>query len=417
MSDDEGAYGGASGQGRVSSAPGYFPMSADLPGQLTRSPSVSSVGSATSKRRRVVDDDGDDVVMEEDKIADLRLLRDQIKRLVQGDPSKISKSTQKSLLEKWTMAEDLLMNTIVENKLMRKEIALLREFKERPAPVPAPQMRSFADALKTSAKIPVPVTIPRPKPNVVILRPTPDGPIKTADEVKSYFVKEALPELKGVRIRNVRRVRNEGLLLETDRESDLRKVRERVDAGLKDVKVEEPKTIGPKLIIFGVPNDIKDDDLANDVYYRNINPDVMTVEDFCKGFQVRYRNIAKDRVSSGRANVVVEVNGAIRRLLLSGDRIYIDFGSHHVRDFDMVTRCYRCLSFGHVAKNCRSKDSTCRHCSEVGHQIGDCPSKNSPPKCRNCFIKGKDASHSISDGCCPEYARAVIAQRQKISYQ
>ena len=56
-----------------------------------------------------------------------------------------------------------------------------------------------------------------------------------------------------------------------------------------------------------------------------------------------------------------------------------------------MTQCYNCQSFGHSAKNCRSKQK-CLICGE-SHFHKRCPNKEAKkPKCVNC--KGpRDASY------------------------
>ena len=69
-----------------------------------------------------------------------------------------------------------------------------------------------------------------------------------------------------------------------------------------------------------------------------------------------------------------------------------------------VTQCFNCQSFGHSAKNCRSKQK-CLICGE-SHSHKGCPNKEArKPQCANC--KGP---HVASYKGCPEYKKQAFRQ-------
>ena len=69
-----------------------------------------------------------------------------------------------------------------------------------------------------------------------------------------------------------------------------------------------------------------------------------------------------------------------------------------------VTQCFNCQSFGHSAKNCRSKQK-CLICGE-NHSHKRCPNEEArKPKCANC--KGP---HIASYKGCPEYKKKAFRQ-------
>ena len=74
-----------------------------------------------------------------------------------------------------------------------------------------------------------------------------------------------------------------------------------------------------------------------------------------------------------------------------------------------VTQCFNCQSFGHSAKNCRSKQK-CLICGE-SHSHKGCPNKEArKPKCANC--KGP---HVASYKGCPEYKKQAFRQNVLIN--
>lgn len=62
------------------------------------------------------------------------------------------------------------------------------------------------------------------------------------------------------------------------------------------------------------------------------------------------------------------------RRLVSAGRLRIGMVSCRVRIAATKLRCFRCLTFGHTAKECSGPDRTecCRHCGETGHKAASC---------------------------------------------
>ena len=70
----------------------------------------------------------------------------------------------------------------------------------------------------------------------------------------------------------------------------------------------------------------------------------------------------------------------------------------------LVRQCFNCQSFGHSAKNCRSKPK-CVICGE-SHSHNGCPKKEAKqPKCANC-----SRPHVASYKGCPEYKKQAFRQ-------
>ena len=78
-----------------------------------------------------------------------------------------------------------------------------------------------------------------------------------------------------------------------------------------------------------------------------------------------------------------------------------------------VTQCYNCQSFGHSAKNCRSKQK-CLICGKSHFHKG-CPNKEArKPKCANC--KGPHvASYKGCTECKKQAFRQHVGNNQKAS--
>jgi hypothetical protein len=77
-----------------------------------------------------------------------------------------------------------------------------------------------------------------------------------------------------------------------------------------------------------------------------------------------------------------------------------------------LVQCFKCCSYGHIAKNCRAK-SRCGHCSEP-HETRDCGQKTQK-SCAACKALGhKKTDHKAWDELCPVRVAARTALRAKL---
>ncbi|KAE9542319.1 hypothetical protein AGLY_003446 [Aphis glycines] len=106
--------------------------------------------------------------------------------------------------------------------------------------------------------------------------------------------------------------------------------------------------------------------------------------------------------------VVLAPSASVRGLLASG-RIKVGMVSCRVRLSDQKSRCFRCLAFGHMARDCSGPDRTlcCRRCGEAGHKAASCCAT---PVAAQEFAKlvGAAASNSSSRSSSPRLALRVI---------
>lgn len=74
-----------------------------------------------------------------------------------------------------------------------------------------------------------------------------------------------------------------------------------------------------------------------------------------------------------------------------------------------MTRCYRCMGFGHQASSCNGPDRSrlCRKCGEEGHMARDC---NNKAQCMLCK-KGEGNSHATGGFHCPVYKLAASEKK------
>ncbi|KAL7724943.1 hypothetical protein ACLKA6_002307 [Drosophila palustris] len=81
------------------------------------------------------------------------------------------------------------------------------------------------------------------------------------------------------------------------------------------------------------------------------------------------------------------------RKALSAVLLKVGWVRCRLRERVNITKCYRCLEFGHLAKQCRSevdRSKLCRRCGKDGHLAKDCKEE---PQCMFCKGKGSDWKH------------------------
>lgn len=103
----------------------------------------------------------------------------------------------------------------------------------------------------------------------VVVKSMDGGREMTSEEVRERVMKHVKPELS-VRVKAVRKVRNGGLAIETVSERERKMIQECVEFGNIGLKVELPKRIGPKVIIYDVPNGVNENVFMNELYERNL---------------------------------------------------------------------------------------------------------------------------------------------------
>lgn len=91
---------------------------------------------------------------------------------------------------------------------------------------------------------------------------------------------------------------------------------------------------------------------------------------------------------------------------LAAGKVKIGWTICRLREAIKPKMCFRCMDFGHMAKDCKNEDRSkrCRRCGGEGHIAKDC---NKDPQCMLCKARGKPAPHITGSSRCPKFRSAT----------
>lgn len=95
--------------------------------------------------------------------------------------------------------------------------------------------------------------------------------------------------------------------------------------------------------------------------------------------------------------------------LLKTGTIEAGWAKWRVEEKIIVTKCYKCLKFGHVSGVCKEQEMSeqpCYKCGRTGHRANTY--ENEP----RCYVYGEDG-HEAGKITCPEYRRVMAIERRK----
>lgn len=268
---------------------------------------------------------------------------------------------------------------------------------------------SFADMVKGTKSL----IRPQATSSVAIY---PSDNTKTSEETKNLVQKIVCPEEMKLKVRGLRKIRNGGVIISTETKDDIQKLKQTVERSTTGLTVDEPQKRKPRILIIGVPTDLAEKEVFKCIYEQNIVDilPTLTKETFLTAVKLSHKSGKRDADS---CNYIVEVPASVRKALVNQNRIYINWTSCPVRDFTLVTRCFKCQQYGHASKTCKSATSSCGHCGAEGHATQECSSKEEPPKCATCKRYKKPHNHKTGDSECPARKAAEYRYINSIDYE
>lgn len=125
------------------------------------------------------------------------------------------------------------------------------------------------------------------------------------------------------------------------------------------------------------------------------------------GEEISVDDIVLRRTYGETQSAVLSVSEDTAKKLLDGRKLKVGWSVCGLREKVSLTKCFRCLEFGHIARNCKNEDRSklCRKCGKEGHIAKSC---NNDPCCMFCIGSTPEkAKHIACTNRCPFYRRAL----------
>ncbi|KAL6419252.1 hypothetical protein ACFW04_011482 [Cataglyphis niger] len=171
--------------------------------------------------------------------------------------------------------------------------------------------------------------------------------------------------------------------------SDIKKIKAHPGLAETGLMIRENMKLNLRLI-YGVPADMSTKEIENKLLAQNLS-DVATND-------VKVVYIFTPKQDRRITSSIVEVTPAVRRTLLECGWIYLHYSACSFAGHVRIVQCYRCLSFGYIAKDCKDKAS-CGHCAGV-HEMKNRKNRDQPIKCLNCERHHVSHGDLVHYGCC-----------------
>lgn len=407
--NNDGSIAGSRKGGETGSSAAGSRAGIEVDVSIAGSRSGRSVVDSNQRKRRKADSDEEQTSGAEwgqvDKI------RRELTAFVLGEGNKVNKSAAGFILEAFGCMEGIVQD------LLERNARLEGRLHER-GDLESVLYRATVSPVKTyaTATVAAPVSTGKrgqPTNNILIVRPENEADMSSSEDVKKEVVKMLQPRLSHIRVRNIRKLKDKSVVVELASEQEARQVEDEIGRNVR-LKAKKPTTIKPRMILFDIDKGMEEQAVMNEIYEKNLRNRGVAKEEFNDNVSVIFRTGKKD---SNLTNYVVRVSGRIRRIMLEAGRVFVRWGSHRVRDFISVTRCFKCQAFGHVQKTCRRDKVVCGHCAQEDHEFRDCPEKGKSPSCYNCRLRKKPHDHQVTDRKCPEYVRAMEIFKGSIDYE
>lgn len=227
------------------------------------------------------------------------------------------------------------------------------------------------------------------------------GKIIVKAEGKSYA--ELLKRLKnnvnieqaGIDIKRVKRTQKGDLLLEVRDKEKAMELKESINRNLEDVSVIQ-KTNEVTLHITDIDGDIEENELKEEIKKNN--------KDNGDNIQI----LALRQMRNGNKAATIKAERKIAEGLLKTGKIRIGWVQCDIRKRIQITRCFRCLGYGHRTGDCQGEDRSdlCIKCGKKGHVAKDC---NNPPYCTTCNKDGHRADQMV----CPTFRKLINQESRK----
>lgn len=309
--------------------------------------------------------------------------------------------------------QNLLVNSAKVNATKEMKELFKNNEKTEKAQIATPSI-SYREATTRGVTNSVGARIVRPevksKKHKIIIKPTADcAGIKSSEDTKKVLMKNKASDY-GIKVDRVVTLRDNSVLIESSCASIL-KIGESEAFQKTKLAATPVNKNWPRMQILDIPENETADNIKRDLQKQNL-PTTVPKEFIGKMFKFGKKN-------GSTTSWIVELHPAARSHFVKIGRIFTEWRSHTIRDFLLVSRCYHCQRFGHIAKYCKSPKQ-CGFCASTEHEGKDCKSKTNKGahKCANCLRSGaKDSNHHAASEVCPILKHRMQEQLDATMYE
>jgi hypothetical protein len=260
---------------------------------------------------------------------------------------------------------------------------------------------------------------------------TPKDINTTSNDLRKIIKEKINTTTINIGINLIKNISKGGILLECDSNEDINKFSQHLNETVRNLaEIKIPTKKSPKMIIYNLSNDITKEELIEAIPKQNpLIADLLSKSRNIES-QIKFKFFTKSNFKDCK-NAVIEVPPELRKLLINLNKINIVWSKCSVKDYIIIMRCFKCLSFGHLSKdkegnNCCKNDIRCSYCAE-DHSFKDCTKNYSQNHntCINCInhnVKTKNQkfhyniNHSAMDKNCPVFKYVENQIKSKTNY-
>jgi len=273
-----------------------------------RSGSVCSKRSDTSaKRNRMADGDSDYM----DDMSCVRMIGSKLRKYLFTESNQISKSASEFILNCASEYEEQMMRLLGKKEKLQGRLDECARRTE--SNVIGTKSYANASENKHESVVRSDVNVYRKvkeRSHVVMIRVKDKNAKMTSEQVKDKVMRDVSKTLN-VRVKAVRKIRSGGIAIETASENKLRKLVECGKFNEIGLKVEFPRKIGPKLIVYDVPNEMMNEEFMSEMYDKNLKGRV-TLNEFKERVKIINRNSRKGAICG---NVILEMSKRVKEII------------------------------------------------------------------------------------------------------
>lgn len=275
----------------------------------------------------------------EKELKRMRMIGSRLRKFLFAEANRISKGASEFILNSVSEYEEILVRMSNKNERLSGKLEVCEERVSANVAMPT-TYASVTGMNKKSERGSVFLKPERVKERsyAIVVKGMNDNEKMSSEQLKEKVLRDVSKDLD-VRVKAMRKTRSGGVVIETVSEGEWKKVRECKKFEKLGLKVDLPRKIGPKVIVYDVENEMTNDEFMNALYVKNLKEYVTENE-----FKTRVRVVSRtSKKGMNVGNVIVEVSAQIKKRLCDSGRVYVKWKSFKVREFMSVMRCYKCL--------------------------------------------------------------------------